>query len=743
MQLVHNRKELIAGIGLLVVVLGINAWVGLRQTQRLQQHSRTLTHTHEVLESLAQLLSAVLDAESAQRGSIITDNPIYLAPYQGAREEARRLLRVAKGLTADNQDQSERLAVLDSQIDDRFKELQKNLDLSGEEGFEAVRESIRSDRGLKAMKDIRQSIATLQEEERKLLNSRERDSSEAYHSILLSSLLSVLLGMAAVLSFLWLLRRYIKAVEKSTTLVHEHRQLLHAMLISIGDGVIATDAQGRITLLNHVAQELTGWPQEEARGQPLDTVFKIVNEETRASVDNPAQRALREGRIVGLANHTILIARNGIEWPIDDSAAPVRDEQGQVAGAILVFREISERKRQEAQLLHQTKALQEEDRRKDEFLATLAHELRNPLSPLSNALQIWPMVEADRAQMDQLRQMMERQVAQMTRLIDDLLDVARITRGKIELRRQVADLGVLIAGAVEAVQPLLAACNHRLTVDLPPDPIYVDGDVARLTQVFGNILNNAAKYTSRDGSIHVAARRVGETAVVEITDDGAGIPQHMLTQIFEMFQQVDQTLERAHGGLGIGLTLVKRLVELHGGEVEARSGGPGKGSTIVVTLPALAQVPESTELKAQAAANGRGGTIPTLSILVVDDVQASAKTLAMMLQSIGQKVSVAHDGRAAIEWVLAHRPDLVFLDIAMPGMSGYDVAREIRSQPELNRTFLVALTGYGQDADRRRAMEAGFNHHMTKPASIDALEQLLTTRPAGWDAAVAGAHEAE
>jgi len=743
MQLVHNRKELIAGIGLLVVVLGINAWVGLRQTQQLQQHSRWVNHTHEVLEHLARLQTTVTDAETAQRGYIITDDEVYLKPYEAAIKEAPVLIESLRRLMADNGPQLARLEALQTTIALRTTELKKNLTLRKTEGYDAARNSIRTHRGRQAMESLRDGIRNLRVEEHANLAKRERENGEAYRSVLLSSLLSVLLGMAAVLSFLWLLRRYIKAIEKSTALVHEHRELLHAMLISIGDGVIATDADGRVTLLNHVAQELTGWSQEEGRGQPLERVFNIVNEETRVPVDNPATRALREGRIVGLANHTILIARNGTEWPIDDSAAPVQNQQGEVAGAILVFREISERKRQEAQLVRQTVALQEEDRRKDEFLATLAHELRNPLSPLSNALQIWPMVESDREQMDQLRQMMERQVAQMTRLIDDLLDVARITRGKIELRRQVVDLGVLIAGAVEAVQPLIAACNHRLTVDLPTEPIFVDGDVARLTQVFGNILNNAAKYTSRDGTISVEAMRVGENAVVSITDNGAGIPENMLTQIFEMFQQVDQTLERAHGGLGIGLTLVKRLVELHGGQVEARSEGPGKGSTIIVTLPALSGAPAGADHPSPTTAHVRSGSIPSLNVLVVDDVQASAKTLAMMLQSIGQKVSIAHDGRSAVEWVQTHHPDLVFLDIAMPRMSGYDVAREIRAQPDLNRTFLVALTGYGQDADRRRALDAGFNHHMTKPASIDALEQLITTRPAGWDAGVAAADGAE
>ena len=729
MQLVHNRKELIAGIGLLVVVLGINAWVGLRKTQRLHQNAGWVSHTHEVLEQLERLSSVMTEAETAQRGFIITEDKTYLDTYGEARVEAPRLIQVIAGLMGDNQAQLEACHSVEKLIQDRFVELERNVNLRREVGFEAARDSIRQGGGRRVMHQIREGITRLRDEERRLLKVRERENSEAYHSVLLSTLFSVLLAMGAVLSFLWLLRRYIKAVEKATALVHEHRELLHAMLVSIGDGVIATDEEGRVTLLNQVAQELTGWTQAEAQGQPLDKVFSIVNEESRIPVPNPALRALREGRIVGLANHTILISRSGKEWPIDDSAAPVKNERGQVAGAILVFREITERKQHEAQLKRQTLALQDEDRRKDEFLATLAHELRNPLSPLSNALQVWPSVESDHARMDELRRMMERQVSLMTRLIDDLLDVSRITRGKIELRRQVADLGVLIAGAVETVQPLIVACNHQLSVDLPAEPLYVDGDVARLTQVFGNILNNAAKYTSRDGTIRVKARRVGESAEISISDSGVGIPSHMLTRIFEMFQQVDQTLARSHGGLGIGLTLVKRLVELHRGQVEARSDGPGKGSTIIVTLPVLSGSDVSA-LPPQAAPRKVAGAIPPLRILVVDDVQASARTLAMMLQSIGQQVSVVHDGRSAVDWVRANRPDLVFLDIAMPGMSGYDVAREIRAQSELDETFLVALTGYGQDADRRRAMEAGFNHHMTKPASIDALEQLLTTRPA-------------
>jgi CheY-like chemotaxis protein len=281
------------------------------------------------------------------------------------------------------------------------------------------------------------------------------------------------------------------------------------------------------------------------------------------------------------------------------------------------------------------------------------------------------------------------------------------------------------------MQPLIESCRHCLSVAFGSEPIYVDGDVARLTQVFGNILHNAAKYTGQEGSIWISTEKTGEHAVVHIRDNGPGIPAQMLGEIFEMFQQVDQTLERSYGGLGIGLTLVKRLVELHGGRVEAHSEGLGKGSEFVVYLP-LAMAPTNGESDGGfAPVTRRPGSLPRHRVLVVDDVKASAKTLAMMLRSIGQDVAMLHDGPAALDWLDANSVDVVFLDIAMPEMSGYDVARQIRQREVRGRLSLVALTGYGQEDDRRRAIEAGFDHHMTKPTSMEALEHLLATLPVG------------
>jgi signal transduction histidine kinase/CheY-like chemotaxis protein len=380
------------------------------------------------------------------------------------------------------------------------------------------------------------------------------------------------------------------------------------------------------------------------------------------------------------------------------------------------------------QLERQQELLADADRRKDEFLATLAHELRNPLTPISNALQLWPLVEKDPIEMDNLRAMMDRQVRQITRLINDLMDVSRITRGKIELGKQPLDLGTLLQHAIESIQPYIESCGQQVTVTFPTEPVFVDGDPARLTQVLGNLLNNAVKYSGRNGLIWATVSRNGDEALVSIRDNGPGIPQHMLSDIFEMFRQVDGSLTRTNGGMGIGLTLVKQLVELHGGTVEARSDGLGKGSEFLIRLKAL----DTTGNPVVGGAVHRSKTIhalPQRRILVVDDIKESACTLASVLRGMGQEVAVAHDGLTAIEWALSHRPDAVFLDIAMPELDGYDVARRLRGSPETATIVLVALTGYGQESDRRQAIEAGFNYHMVKPPNLDALEKVLLAVP--------------
>jgi PAS domain S-box-containing protein len=368
-------------------------------------------------------------------------------------------------------------------------------------------------------------------------------------------------------------------------------------------------------------------------------------------------------------------------------------------------------------------ALKEADRRKDEFLATLAHELRNPLAPIRNGLQVLRLGGATGEMADDARRMMERQLAQMVHLIDDLLDLSRISRGKIVLRKEQVDLAKAVQQAVETSRPLIEQAGHELMIDVPTVPVYVDADLTRLAQVFANLLNNAAKYTEYGGRVQLSVRRRGSDAVVSVRDNGLGIPAHMLPKVFDMFTQVDRNLERAQGGLGIGLSIVKRLVDMHQGSVEVKSDGHRTGSEFIVRLPVAMSVakPDQTDERASGSSNRR-------RVLVVDDNRDAAMSLAMMLKLMGNETRTAHDGQEAIDVAAAFRPDLILLDIGMPRLNGYDTAKQIRQQSWGKTIVLVALTGWGQDEDRRKSDEAGFDSHMVKPIEPAALEKLLAIK---------------
>jgi signal transduction histidine kinase len=370
-------------------------------------------------------------------------------------------------------------------------------------------------------------------------------------------------------------------------------------------------------------------------------------------------------------------------------------------------------------------ALREADRRKDEFLATLAHELRNPLAPIRNSLQILRMPRLDAATVERTRDMMERQVQHLVRLVDDLLDVSRVMRGKITLHRERVELAPVVARALETAQPLIEAQGHELNVRLANESLLLEGDPVRLAQVVGNLLTNAAKYTEPGGRIWLTAHREDGEAVLRVRDTGIGIAPDMLPRVFDLFVQVDHAATRSQGGLGIGLTLVKNLVQMHRGTVEARSEGLGKGSEFTVRLPL-------TALNQEEPGGGTSGQqalqAPPPSghrLLVVDDNRDAADSLALLLRLQGHEVRVAHDGRAALQLAASFRPEMIFLDIGMPEMDGYEVARRVRRQPGLGPVVLTALTGWGQQEDRRRSKEAGFDHHLVKPPEPKVLEELL------------------
>jgi signal transduction histidine kinase/CheY-like chemotaxis protein len=444
--------------------------------------------------------------------------------------------------------------------------------------------------------------------------------------------------------------------------------------------------------------------------QALDAANRLLN--VRESRERRGQRTYPAKMVAGI------VGRHEAGQPPVEAA--VYHEMSRLNNELLTAqRELA---RKNAQLERLNERLVEADKRKDEFLAMLAHELRNPLAPLRNAVHLLQQPGVDRPLVERTGEMMGRQVQQLGRLVDDLLDLSRIARGKMELRREWVDLGQIARRAADASRPLIESRRHQLTVSLPDAPVRLLADPTRLEQVLTNLLNNAARYTLEGGRIWLAAATEDGEAVVRIRDTGIGIPPEMLSRVFGLFAQVERSQERAEGGLGIGLSLVKSLTEMHGGTVEAHSGGPGQGSEFVVRWPLVAEeIP--TDVGAppkQAVAIER-----SVRVLVVDDNVDAANSLAMLLRLWGHEVAIAHDATAALRVAEAQRPEVALLDIGLPGMDGYELARQLRPQPGLGRTVLVALTGWGQEEDRRRSQEAGFNHHLVKPVDLSALQELL------------------
>jgi PAS domain S-box-containing protein len=501
-----------------------------------------------------------------------------------------------------------------------------------------------------------------------------------------------------------------KRAEKA---VRDSESLYRAIGESIDYGVWVCDPSGRNIYASDSFLRLVGMTQQECSEFGWSKVLHPEDAEWTVAAWKECVRTQGnwdvEQRFLGV---------DGRYHPVLARGVPVRDDKGQVLYWAGINLDIGRLKDAE-------QALREADRRKDEFLATLSHELRNPLAPVRSSIAVLKAGSAAEMELAEARDVIDRQVAHMARLLDDLLDVSRITRGKLELRRERVELAAVVRLALETSRPPMERAGHQLTVSLPETPIWLDADPVRLEQVFSNLLNNAAKYTDRGGQIGLTARLLDCEVLVCVRDSGIGLTEEQLPRLFEMFSQVSSSLERSQGGLGIGLSLVRGLVELHGGQISAASEGLGKGSEFSVRLPV---VDSAAAPAAPAAAEQQGFTaLPGRKILVADDNHDAASMLALLLRLSGHEVEVAHDGREAVDTAAAFQPDVLLLDIGMPQMSGYDVARHIRRQPWGRTALLVALTGWGQEDDKRRAADAGFDHHLTKPVDPAALTKLLSS----------------
>jgi signal transduction histidine kinase/CheY-like chemotaxis protein len=416
----------------------------------------------------------------------------------------------------------------------------------------------------------------------------------------------------------------------------------------------------------------------------------------------------------------ILRHKEGDELHVATQWILYRDAAGNPIGVAEVLTDVTKLRRAEA-------AVREADRRKDEFLALLAHELRNPLAPIRTGLELMKILKDDPQQLDETHAIMERQMQQLVRLIDDLLDVSRISRGKLELRRARVALSDVVRSAVEANRPALDAAGHQLSVLLPADALSVHADPHRLAQVVSNLLDNAVKYTPRGGRISLEVRRDGADAVLSVKDNGIGIPEDMLDRVFEMFTRSKRDVEFASPGLGIGLALVRSIVQMHGGRVEVESGGERQGTELRIYLPLLV---DATTTVQQPAISPAATNNHQRRVLIVDDNEDAARVLSLAVKQLGNDVRLARDGEEAIEVAGQFQPEVVLMDLGMPKLDGYDAARHIRQQPWGRDMLLVALSGWGQDGHKQRAKEAGFDHHLIKPADLAEVKRLIA-RAAG------------
>ncbi|MEO6463251.1 MAG: ATP-binding protein, partial [Candidatus Eisenbacteria bacterium] len=501
------------------------------------------------------------------------------------------------------------------------------------------------------------------------------------------------------------------------------------------DSIITIDAEGRIVEFNAAAEHTFGRGRADAIGQDMADLIIPPSLRSRHRAGLAYFLATGNGPILNRRIELMALRADGTEFPVELTVTPILGLPRPLFTGNL--RDISERKRVEAErevaeahLARIAADLLEADQRKSEFLAMLAHELRNPLAPMRNAMEILRRSDGRGEESIAAMEMMRRQVGQMVRLIDDLLDVSRISQGKIELRRERVSLNSIVEHAIEAARPPCDELEQVLSIEVGEEPMYVDGDPARLVQIFGNLLSNACKFTSRGGQIRLHVAREADHAVLRIVDNGIGIAADHQKRIFDLFAQVDSSLERAHGGLGIGLTLVKTLLEMHAGQIEVHSDGPGHGSTFTVRLPLV----ESTELIDSAAAladslapaaGTAGAPAARRRILVVDDNADSAESLALLLRLSGHDVLTVFDGGAAVESEASFAPDIVLLDIGLPVLNGYEAATLIRRAQGARRPLLIALTGWGQEEDRRRSRDAGFDAHLVKPVDPVELTRLL------------------
>lgn len=714
--------------GGLIAVGGLLAVTGAREARIAVGW---VQHTFRVLMAIDQLRTALIDAETGYRGFLLTGRDDYLEPYESGRARVEPAVGALRKLDADDPVAREQMARLEPMIDTKLETMALAIERYRSQGSTAAAAVVDTDIGKQTMDEIRALLDALRSHTSELLAERlkERDYQirRTFYSTLALTALSLAIFAVVVASLNRTLRRQI-AAERA---VLEGQERLRVTLRSIGDAVIATDVAGRVVFLNPVAQALTGWRESDAIGVPLGDVFRIVNEYSRETVESPVAKVLREGQIVGLANHTILLARDGAEHPIDDSGAPIRDAGGELMGVVLVFRDVTARRASESARAELLRAQSERDaaeaanRARDEFFAVVSHELRSPLAAASSWIEVLGGGALSPAEQSRAIQTIGRNLRLQSLLISDLLDVSRIVAGKLTIERVPLDVGTVVEAVVGDYQHVADGRELTLHFERGPERRALL-DRARFEQVLSNLLSNAIRFTPRGGRIEIGLDARGDQLELAVRDDGVGIAPHLLSQVFDRFRQGGDPAAREYGGLGLGLTIAKYLVEQHGGTITAESDGVGRGATFRIRMPAYTGDAQSPVPQPARGASSRG-VLDGVDVLLVEDHEDSRDALQLLLQNRGAAVRVASTAAEALALYQAQRPAIVISDLGLPVQSGIDLIQHIRREEAAQgvHTPAIAASGFVGGGHSQQALQAGFDAQLAKPLDFATLLQTM------------------
>jgi PAS domain S-box-containing protein len=712
-------------VSVAAAVIGTTVFTYYFGNRELVIRNLAVAHRSVIAES-GHLLSAMTDAETGVRGFIITGDEPYLLPCEYVRARMPEILDYLQK-TRVSALEPETLNAIQNLSETKLAEFEQTIATRREHGFDAAAALMNNGVGKRTMRQLWEQISRLQDQQESALREEAANADQAAQARTMAFTLG---GLANLLFIAWAyvrIAREIRAREEALlettrerTEVRRQKDLLAVTLASIGDCVIVTDKAGIITFMNGVAEKLTGWTFNEARLRPIADVFKIVNEFTHEPAENPIDQVIATGAIVGLANHTLLIRKDGSKVPIDDSGAPIRDADGTMRGVVLVFRDFSEHKEQQRKLKEAKEAAETANKAKDQFLAMLSHELRTPLTPVLATLNLWeasdelsPALQAD-------AQMLRRSVELEARIIDDLLDLTRIARGMLSFSAEDTDLHELIGHLVGMCHSEFRSKELEVSVRLNAEMHHVYTDAGRLQQVLWNVLRNAAKFTECRGNITLATSNdENRNIVISVVDNGIGMAAETLSRLFMPFEQGEQLISRRYGGLGLGMAISSALVELLGGTLTAFSEGLGKGSTFTITFPAKSaeQVkPKPTELTRKSR-TGLG-----VRILLIEDHSDTSRALERLLQRQGYEVMTADSVASGLEAMRDEKFNLLVCDIGLPDGTGFQLIEEVRKHW---RTPALALSGFGTEEDVAKSRLAGFEGHLTKPVNFQKLEAAI------------------